>query len=296
MSALDLYAFRQEHGGVVFEGGRRGLFPGPGHSRRDRSLSVRLKDDGSVLVFSFANDPFPVCADYLGLSQDRVERPDWAERKRLRDEREVEQRRRRNEVWAFCETVWAGTFVAEDSLVEAYLTGRGLAWPYSADLRFHPAAPLDYERKRVAPAMVALVRAADGQPSGLHVTALSPDGRSKAPMLNARRMFGACRGASVQLCSPELGELAVAEGIETALSFARIKGAPTWAALSTAGVTAFEVPTGVTLLNVAPDGDKAGREAAVQLAERASKRCDVTVVDPGDGLDWNDLLMRGDHG
>jgi len=293
---LDLYNLRNERGGIVYAGGERWLGPGPGHSRRDTSLSVRLGDNGRVLVHSFAGDPFPVCADYLGISREAVEQPDWATLKRVRAEREQEQRRRRNEAWTFCEAVWAQTSVAEDSPVETYLTARGLPWPYSADLRFNPAAPLDYERKRTAPAMVALVRSAAGHPTGLHVTALSPDGRSKAPMLNARRMFGACRGGSIQLRPPELGELAVAEGIETALSFARIKGVPTWAALSTAGVTAFEVPTGVTLLNVAPDGDKAGREAAVQLAERASKRCDVAVVDPGDGLDWNDLLMRGDHG
>ncbi len=46
--------------------GNRVVAPGPGHSRRDRSLSIRLADatDGFV-VKSFAGDPWEVCRDYV---------------------------------------------------------------------------------------------------------------------------------------------------------------------------------------------------------------------------------------
>ena len=39
---LDLYALKRELGGQVYDGGRRWIGPGPGHSRQDGSLSVRL--------------------------------------------------------------------------------------------------------------------------------------------------------------------------------------------------------------------------------------------------------------
>lgn len=292
---LDLHAIRAQHGGTVYDGGRRWVGPGPGHSRRDASLSVRLQPDGRALVHSFAGDPFRDCAEHLGLTLDRVERPDSATAARLRRERETEARERRNRAWAFCDAVWGETGDIEDSPAERYLTGRGLPWPYSADLRFHPAAPLGYGEERPparAPALVALVRSADGVPKGLHVTALKPDGSGKAPMINPRRMFGAVAGCAVQLAPPYMGELAVAEGLETALSFHRLKSVPCWAALSTSGLQTFAVPPGVSLLTIATDGDASGREAAKMLAVSASKGCDAQVVDPGDGLDWNDVLQR----
>ncbi len=54
---LDLYELRRQHGGHVYDGGRRWVGPGPGHSRRDASLSVRISDDGRPLLHSFSGDP-----------------------------------------------------------------------------------------------------------------------------------------------------------------------------------------------------------------------------------------------
>ena len=40
--------------------------PGPGHSAKDRSLSVRLTDDRSdIFVTSFAGDDAIACKDYV---------------------------------------------------------------------------------------------------------------------------------------------------------------------------------------------------------------------------------------
>jgi putative DNA primase/helicase len=47
--------------------------PGPGHSRRDRSLSVRLTDDDFV-VFSHAGDDWQTCKDYV---RERLGWPAW---------------------------------------------------------------------------------------------------------------------------------------------------------------------------------------------------------------------------
>lgn len=90
--------------------------------------------------------------------------------------------------------------------------------------------------------------------------------------------------------------LVVAEGIETALSLASglLGGsASVWAALSAPGMAALRLPPlapGAELV-VASDGDRVGREAAHALAERATAEgWRVLRADPGDGLDFNDVL------
>ena len=41
------------------------LCPGPGHSKRDRSLKVWIGKDGTVRVHSFAGDDWKDCRDYV---------------------------------------------------------------------------------------------------------------------------------------------------------------------------------------------------------------------------------------
>ena len=90
--------------------------------------------------------------------------------------------------------------------------------------------------------------------------------------------------------TPAGTELAVAEGVETALAFAQMFNAPTWAALSTAGLIAFMVPAGVKRLIVAADNDPDGLKAARALAERARAVCEVVITYPDAPGDWNDCL------
>ncbi len=40
-------------GGVLLDGGRRALVPGPGHSKHDRSVSLLAAEDGRILVHCF---------------------------------------------------------------------------------------------------------------------------------------------------------------------------------------------------------------------------------------------------
>lgn len=62
---IDLHALRQAHGGMVYDGGRRWIGPGPGHSRRDASLSVMIGDGGRPVIHSFAGDLFQAHAKTL---------------------------------------------------------------------------------------------------------------------------------------------------------------------------------------------------------------------------------------
>ena len=290
MSALDLYALRRQLGGMVYDGGRRWIGPGPSHSRQDRSLSVRLTDDGRVLVYSFSGDTYGDCARHLGLDDMRSAATTEATLQ-TRKERGAAAQARQNVLLDFCEGVWGEAEPLVGSVAEAYLAKRGLSPPFTADLRFHLAAPLDYARGFTLPALIGLVRAADGDPKGLHVTALQADGSGKAGLANPRRMLGAVGGAALQLAPPKDGVLAVAEGRETALSFAALESLPCWSCLSATGLASFQVPREVRRLVIAADGDAAGRRAATALANRVSRRCDVEIMRAPTGLDWNDILM-----
>ena len=98
-------------------------------------------------------------------------------------------------------------------------------------------------------------------------------------MTNPRRMFGDLLGAVVQLAPlPAGGDLAIAEGIETALSYRDLTSAATWAGLSTAGLRRFTPPPGIARLVIAADGDDAGLEAARDLAERRGHNAVVAAL------------------
>ncbi len=109
-------------------------------------------------------------------------------------------------------------------------------------------------------------------------------------------MLGPCAGGAVRL-SEEDGPLVVCEGIETGLSLLSglLRGAPrVWAALSTSGMRALELPPEPGRLTVAADGDDAGGRAAYALASRADALgWEVSLLPAPNGCDWNDVLARG---
>ena len=101
-----------------------------------------------------------------------------------------------------------------------------------------------------------------------------------------------------------LQSLLVGEGIESTLAAFILRGdatATAWAALSTSGMHGLRLPkvgkvgkveTGRASLIVAVDGERAGRDAGRELAERAAGLgWQVGILDPGDGADWNDRLI-----
>lgn len=296
-NVIDLRDIVRNLGGDLYAGGRRATVPGPGHSRRDRSLSLRLTGDGSrVLWQSFASDlRHPEVMDYLGIEPDESAKASPAERAKERARREYEQRRQQQADRDLCQHIWAGVERIEGGPVEAYLWSRGLVADGISDIGYHPAAPRFKEPKDgqpipTQPAMVALVRDAAGRAQALHLTYLKPDGSGKAFGDRSRLMFGAIAGCAVRLGQPSDGVLAVGEGIETCGAYSTLKGVTAWAALSTSGLQNFVVPPKIKRLIIAADADKGGMNAARLLAERACKVCDV-VIDPApDGQDWADVL------
>jgi putative DNA primase/helicase len=145
------------------------------------------------------------------------------------------------------------------------------------------------------PAMLALVTDVSGHASTIHKTYITIDGKKAA--VEKVRMFCAGSvppGGAVRLAQ-HVEVLGVAEGIETALSAAKMFQIPTWAALSDWGVEKFEPPADIKRLVIFADNDQhgAGQRAAYALAARVSGKMQVEVKIPEQsGSDWNDALGR----
>jgi hypothetical protein len=139
--------------------------------------------------------------------------------------------------------------------------------------------------------MVALVtNGPDGRPLAIHRTFLALDGSGKAPVEPQKMMLGPCRGGAVRLAEPGY-LLMVGEGIETSLAAMQATGHAAWAALSTSGLRALELPRNVRDVIVLADGDDPGEAAARDCAWRWKReRRRVRIARPPQGMDFNDLL------
>ena len=190
--------------------------------------------------------------------------------------------------------IWDAALPIDGTIAERYLRARGIHWDLPTTLRFH-ASCWHPSAKRL-PALVALVEGADG--FAVHRTYLRPDGGGKAGLEGGDKlMLGSTQGGAVRLNSG-LGQLLIGEGIESTLSAFILHGDPSanaWAALSTSGMRGLRLPrigSGGASLIIAVDGEKAGRDAGRELAERAAGLgWKVSIADPGDGRDFNDQLF-----
>lgn len=213
-------------------------------------------------------------------------------------EREAQQRQqwdrntqRISAMWSKCMPLVAG------DPVTLYLKRRGFAgvWPPPGCLRLHRALPYWHGAEKLGayPAMVAPLVAPDGRTVALHRTYLTADGR-KADVPSVRKLTGAAgplAGACIPLHAPTRGVIGIAEGIETALAARLASGVPTVAAYSAGSLAVWQWPTGVQRIVVFSDNDRAGREAANKLRDRALAarlRCEM-VAPTDDGADWADV-------
>lgn len=188
-----------------------------------------------------------------------------------------------------------------------YLQRRGLSAVDEGvlkSLRFEERF-FDSESRQWCPAMVAAVRDISGQLVTLHRTLLTADGR-KADLNVPKRLMRLPDGRTITGCAIRFGEphevLALAEGIETALSVVVATGLPCWACICAHGLEAVEIPDGVREVLIFADKDRSltGERAAQALAERLKGGCVTTRVvtireeipETEKGIDFNDLLCR----
>jgi phage/plasmid primase-like uncharacterized protein len=285
MSRLERIA--AELGGLVFDGGRRALVPGPGHGPADRSVSLVETEEGRILIHCFSpRDDWRVVrralADrgLLDLGGDDVCRSSGQRQTIIAAQPNDEQRAVR------ARRIWEESAPIEHTQAAAYLRRRAIA-PHliaSEALRFHARMTSVDDRKR-RPALVAAIHDPAGALQGVQVTLLAAHGAAKAAVPTPRRVIGRLMGGAVRL-HPVAAELAVGEGVETMLSAAEALGLPAAAALTAGNLGAFSPPRGVERLVVAVDNDEAGYAAVDRLRERLS--ISITVALPPDGAeDWN---------
>jgi hypothetical protein len=204
---------------------------------------------------------------------------------------------------------WRRAVSATGTLVEAYLQGRGIISAPPASIRFL-SRQRNWSDGKPYPAMIALVQRVPGdEERGLQSGALLIDAGAHFTFLQGGGFDGTVRKAATDACKLSLGrlrhggvwltpvneineQLAVAEGIETALSVQQITRLPTVAALSAAGMQSLRWPPQVRHLWIAADNDEVGRGAAEALlawALRAGLQAHIKLPARGKN-DFNDLL------
>jgi putative DNA primase/helicase len=207
--------------------------------------------------------------------------------------RKTKPRRSSADTRRYLLSIWRQCKPISDTPAERYLRNRAITCELPASLRYHPALK-HTDTGLFLPAMVAAVQAPDRSITGLHRTFLRSDGNDKAPVSNPRKMLGQAATGAVRLAAAG-PELAIGEGIETALSFMQRTGVPAWAALSSAGVRAIMLPPPplASTVYLLTDLDKAG-ELAVQIA--AERLCregrDIKIARPVVGKDMNDAIRE----
>ena len=276
-----------------------GLAPCPicqPEGRKDqRALS--LSDKGGKLLVHCHKGGCAVLGELQsrGLSEGRgvaSAAPDPAEAERRRQE----ERRKEAQRLKSAHDLFAGGICCEGTPVQTYLESRGIIGLRFAKmqntLRFHPSA-LHTPSGLHLPAMLAQIRGPKGEPLGLHRTYLRTDGTGKADVTPAKMMLGPSAGGAVRF-GPDAGVIALAEGIETALSVSRASRLTVWATLSTSGLKGLILPRVpiAEVVIICADNDAAGLAAAEFAAGRieAEGRA-VSIIHPlKAGTDFNDVL------
>jgi hypothetical protein len=279
----DLRPLARVLGGEVV--GSQVVCPGPGHSRRDHSLSVRLSastTDGFI-AFSHAGDDWRTCRDYvrerLGLKRELQHRDVRAPERWIAPAKpEIDNARISAALSLWCQGVDPRGTLAEVYLLSRDLElGDGLA---NDVLRWHT---------RIA-AMLALFRHIHSDsPQAVSRTYLDREGRKIA-----RRFLGPVGGAAIKLDVDENvpGGLHIGEGIETCIAARHLGLKPTWALGSKGAIASFPVLGGIEALTILAEPDAADEVETCAVRWYGAGR-EVLINRAIDGKELNDTL-RGE--
>lgn len=295
--------------------GQRVRFPGPGHSKHDRSAELWLRPNlpGGFLVNSFAGDDWRELADYV---RDRLNLPAPSWRKRFPSDLPMrsppitvpDADQARNTDLGL--KLWNGARALRGTPAANYLRSRRLdvsedlshAVRFSASLWLHG---------KPACGMIALMRdAITDAPCGLHRTFLHPDGR---PVLEyvaecarcapaacrghkVRKMLGRAKGAAIKLDAHEdVGSgLHVGEGVESAFAARQLGYRPAWAIGAAGFVADLPVLAGLEALSVFGENDRASENAARAVCDRyRAAGCETFLYQPPQG-DFNDTTNEAE--
>lgn len=158
------------------------------------------------------------------------------------------------------------------------------------------------------PCLISAVRDRNGWPVTLHRIFLTDEGR-KAGIENPKRLMQLAPGATISGCairigSPYDGVIAVAEGVETALSVVAGTGYPCWATINAPCMPSVELPESANVVLIFEDkdasgtGSKAAEELRANLAASGKVCIRMQIPDPipegAHGIDWNDIWCKPD--
>jgi putative DNA primase/helicase len=266
--------------------------PGPGHSEKDRSLSIKVNGrSGQIIVCSHAGDDWRLCKDYirerLGLgkwSDDGIEPRGPLVLINAGPDADKEKKK------AVALRIWHASVDPRGTIVEQYLRehralslGNDLA---GTVIRFNRSLYLDGSSR--APGMVCLLRDIEtDEPCGIHRTFLNPETAEKLD----RKMLGIAKGAAIKL-DPDAAVtsgLTIGEGVETLMS-ARMSGlGPVWALGSSGAVGRFPVLSDLSEITVLEENDATSRRDVKKCAQRyLEARKPVNIVTVQGGSDFND--------
>jgi len=197
----------------------------------------------------------------------------------------------------------------------SYLELRGISLlPASNVVRFHPSLPY-YDGEQWVddfPAIVSLVSDVAGKAVTIHRTFLTEKG-CKAPVPSPKKVMRyptekKLTGGAIRLAELDSPILAVAEGLETALSVMEGTGLPVWCVINANLLEKFTPPESVKKVLIFADKDLStkqhpaghGQEAARKLVQRLwQMNIRVSLAIPVDdipaghkSLDWNDMLRQ----
>jgi putative DNA primase/helicase len=281
MSATDLRRMATALGGEITGG--QILCPGPGHSHRDRSLSVRLvpgSEDGFI-VYSHAGDPIADCKDHV---RERLGLAPWRPRHRdnasptIRRHAPAPPAEQHAKHLSYARSIWDAAKPAKGTLVERYLVEtRGLELPETDAIRFHPRLRVTHT-DRFAPAMVCrMTDIRTDEFTGVHRTFLTDTAQKISKTILGRK-----HGSTIKI-DADVGEgLAVAEGVETTIA-ARYLYRPAWSVIDAGGMRHFPVLAGIEHLEIFADHDAngVGEAAARECLERwGNQGAEVAIVMP----------------
>ncbi|MFZ2158173.1 MAG: toprim domain-containing protein [Bradyrhizobium sp.] len=239
------------------------LCPGPGHSAKDRSLSVTpsLASPTGFVVHSHAGDRWQDCRDHVAnLLGIRNEPLPAARRATIPP---VERPANRS---AGAVELWKAGLDPRGTVVDLYLQSRGLELPDEiarSVVRFAPSCPW---RNLRHPAMLTAFRSIDDDRLvAVHRTALTAGGQKIG-----RMMLGPVAAAAIKIDADTEAEqgLTIAEGFETGLAGRAMGFRPAWALGSAGAIGAFPVLSGIDCLTILAEPDQANARAVEQCGNR----------------------------
>jgi hypothetical protein len=262
--------------------GRNFLVCCPAHRDATPSLSLTDGDDGRLLVHCFAGcDPRDVLAAIRDRVGSVVDTPRAPEPVKGTGAYERQQRDKAAWLWSQRQPI-AGT-IAETYLREA----RGIACPLPATMGYLPSRKPEHRDALIAAFAFAdeLEPGTIAAPHGVgavHLTLLREDGSGKADCKPDKIVVGSPGGLPIVIAAPnDLLGLAIAEGIEDALSVYAATGLGAWAAGSAPFMPklADAMPDYIEAVTVFAHTDRAGRYGAFELGAklRNLRSTEVTI-------------------